>query len=66
MADSLICDSGTGYLKIGWSNEDFPSITFPALVGRPMLRYEEKINDIEIKVKKTFVILKIISNRMSW
>ncbi len=51
MSDStLICDSGTGYLKIGWSKEDFPSVTFPALVGRPLLRYEEKINDIEIKV----------------
>jgi len=51
MVDStLICDSGTGYLKIGWAKEDFPSFTFPALVGRPLLRYEEKINDIEIKV----------------
>lgn len=51
MAEStLICDSGTGYLKIGWSSEDFPRFTFPALVGRPLLRYEEKINDIEIKV----------------
>lgn len=50
MAETLICDSGTGYLKIGWSNEDFPTFTFPALVGRPLMRYEEKINDIEIKV----------------
>lgn len=47
---AIICDSGTGYLKIGRSNEDFPSFTFPALVGRPLMRYEEKINDIEIKV----------------
>ena len=51
MVDStLICDSGTGYLKIGWAKDDFPTTTFPAMVGRPMLRYEEKINDIEIKV----------------
>lgn len=48
----IICDSGTGYLKIGYANEDFPAHTFPAMVGRPLLRYEEKINNIEIKVIK--------------
>lgn len=51
---AIICDSGTGYLKIGRSDENFPSFTFPALVGRPLMRYEEKINDIEIKVFSNF------------
>lgn len=45
---ALICDTGTGYLKIGWSDDHFPRFTIPAIVGRPMLRYDQKIDDIEL------------------
>ena len=45
----IIIDSGSGYLKAGLSNEEFPSVTIPALIGRTMLRLEEKIEGIELK-----------------
>eukprot|EP01017_Pseudomicrothorax_dubius_P029072 TRINITY_DN3502_c0_g1_i1.p1 TRINITY_DN3502_c0_g1~~TRINITY_DN3502_c0_g1_i1.p1 ORF type:complete len:390 (+),score=120.72 TRINITY_DN3502_c0_g1_i1:138-1307(+) len=45
----IILDSGTGYLKIGYATEDFPRFTIPAIVGRPMLRFEEKVGNINIK-----------------
>lgn len=45
----IVFDNGSGYLKAGLSNERTPSITIPALVGRPMLRYAEKLEEIELK-----------------
>ena len=50
-AGTLICDTGTGYLKMGWSNETFPTCVMPSLIGRPLMRYESKINGIELKVQ---------------
>lgn len=35
---SIICDPGTGYMKMGFSGDNFPKATFASLVGRPMLR----------------------------
>jgi len=50
MADPVIVfDNGSGYLKAGLSNVEVPTVTVPALIGRPMLRYAEKIEDMEIK-----------------
>ena len=46
----LICDTGTGYLKMGRSTETFPSHIMPSLIGRPIMRYESKIKGIELKV----------------
>ena len=46
----IVCDTGTGYLKIGWAGDNFPSHSFPTMVGRPMLRYDEKIEGVELKV----------------
>lgn len=45
----VILDNGSGYLKAGFSHEQIPSCTIPALVGRPMLRYEEHIETFQIK-----------------
>jgi actin-related protein 2 len=45
----IILDNGSGYLKAGFSTDQIPSFTIPALVGRPMLRYEEHIESFEIK-----------------
>jgi actin-related protein 2 len=45
----VIFDNGSGYLKAGFSTDPIPQYTIPALVGRPMLRYEEHIEDFEIK-----------------
>ena len=46
----IICDLGTGYMKMGFGGENFPNKTFPSVVGRPMLRYEETIDDVQLKV----------------
>jgi len=45
----IICDTGTGYLKIGWAGDNFPAHMFPTMVGRPMLRFDEKIEGVELK-----------------
>ena len=48
-APVIVFDNGSGYLKAGLSNKEIPEITIPALIGRPMLRYAEKIEDVELK-----------------
>ena len=45
----IILDNGSGYLKAGFSTSSIPDITMPALIGRPMLRYAELVEDIELK-----------------
>ena len=45
----IILDNGSGYLKTGFSTDSIPSHTIPSLVGRPMLRYEEHIENFQIK-----------------
>ena len=45
----IICDSGTGYLKIGFASDNFPTYSLPAMVGRPMLRADEKLDGVELK-----------------
>ena len=45
----IVFDNGSGYLKAGLSNIEVPTVTIPALIGRPMLRYAEKLDNIELK-----------------
>jgi actin-related protein 2 len=45
----IICDNGSGYLKMGIAGENLPKFTIPGIIGRPMLRSEERIGNIEIK-----------------
>jgi actin-related protein 2 len=47
----IILDNGTGYLKCGMSNFNIPQYTLPALVGRPLLRSGETIENFELKVE---------------
>ena len=46
-------DQGTGFVKIGRAGTNFPDHTFPSIVGRPILRAEERNTlvplDVEIK-----------------
>lgn len=46
-------DQGTGFVKIGRAGTNFPDHTFPSIVGRPILRAEERSTlvppDVEIK-----------------
>lgn len=52
MADGkppVVCDNGTGFVKCGFAGDNFPTHIFPSIVGRPIIRAEEKIKDIELK-----------------
>nr|P53487.1 RecName: Full=Actin-related protein 2; AltName: Full=Actin-like protein 2 [Acanthamoeba castellanii]AAC46911.1 Arp2 [Acanthamoeba castellanii] len=52
MTDSskvIVCDNGTGFVKCGFARSNFPASIFPSMVGRPILRSEEKFDNVEIK-----------------
>ncbi|KAG2379316.1 hypothetical protein C9374_007455 [Naegleria lovaniensis] len=49
MVQTVVCDNGTGFVKCGFAGDNFPKATFPAMVGRPLLRAEESIGDVELK-----------------
>lgn len=47
MADQpIVLDQGTGFVKIGRGGTNFPDHTFPSIVGRPILRAEERSSDL--------------------
>mmetsp|Transcript_32348 Transcript_32348/g.53532 ORF Transcript_32348/g.53532 Transcript_32348/m.53532 type:complete len:388 (-) Transcript_32348:377-1540(-) len=45
----VVCDNGTGFVKCGFAGDNFPAHIFPSIVGRPVLRSEEKVSDIQLK-----------------
>lgn len=45
----LVCDNGTGFVKVGYAGSNFPEHIFPSMVGRPILRAANKIGNIEVK-----------------
>lgn len=45
----IICDNGTGFVKCGFAGQNFPSAIFPSMVGRPVLRSEEAVENAKIK-----------------
>ena len=49
--DMVILDVGSGHTKVGWSNQTLPELTYPSVVGRPILRTTNEIDGIEIKVR---------------
>ncbi|CAG8575439.1 16324_t:CDS:2 [Cetraspora pellucida] len=46
---TLVVDNGTGFVKVGYAGSNFPQHVFPSVVGRPILRAEEKVGNVEIK-----------------
>lgn len=47
---SPVLDGGTGFLKVGYAAQNFPEHQYPSIVGRPILRSEERTdNDVVIK-----------------
>lgn len=34
----IVCDIGTGFMKIGYASDEYPRLVYPSLIGRPMLR----------------------------
>ena len=47
--DKIVCDNGSGFLKMGYAGDNFPRFTIPSIVGRPMLRANQTIGDLELK-----------------
>jgi actin-related protein 2 len=45
----IVCDNGTGFVKCGFAGANFPTSIFPSMVGRPILRSEEKIDNVQLK-----------------
>lgn len=46
----IVCDNGTGFVKVGWAGQNFPVYSFASMVGRPILRAEEAFADgVELK-----------------
>mmetsp|Transcript_10537 Transcript_10537/g.15208 ORF Transcript_10537/g.15208 Transcript_10537/m.15208 type:complete len:387 (-) Transcript_10537:240-1400(-) len=45
----VVCDNGTGFVKTGYSGDNFPSLIFPSMIGRPLMRAEEEFKDVELK-----------------
>ncbi|PWN94752.1 Actin/actin-like protein [Tilletiopsis washingtonensis] len=38
----VVVDNGTGFVKVGYAGSNFPEHVFPSIVGRPILRVEER------------------------
>jgi actin-related protein 2 len=45
----IVCDNGTGFVKVGYAGSNFPEKVFPSMVGRPMMRFEEDFKDVPLK-----------------
>lgn len=45
----LVVDNGTGYVKVGYAGSNFPEHVFPSIIGRPILRAEERQGEAVIK-----------------
>lgn len=50
----MVLDTGSGHTKIGWSTQTFPDLTYPSVVGRPILRTETEVEGIKIKVTSKY------------
>jgi len=45
----IVCDNGTGFVKVGYAGDNFPTHIFPSMVGRPIIRAASRIDDVEVK-----------------
>lgn len=42
MSRPIVVDNGTGFVKVGYAGSNFPEHVFSSIVGRPILRAEER------------------------
>ena len=47
--DKIVCDNGSGFLKMGFAGDSFPRYTIPSIVGRPQLRSGHAVDGVELK-----------------
>ncbi|KAG0223144.1 Arp2/3 complex subunit, actin nucleation center [Actinomortierella wolfii] len=46
---TIVVDNGTGFVKVGYAGSNFPEYVFPSVVGRPILRAEEHIGNVNVR-----------------
>ena len=46
--DKVICDNGSGFLKMGFAGDNFPRYTIPSIVGRPALRFGQSVDGVQL------------------
>lgn len=51
----VVCDNGTGFVKVGFAGKYFPTAEFRSIIGRPMLRADEKLQKKGIVLKDIMV-----------
>eukprot|EP00954_Amorphochlora_amoebiformis_P004819 378385-Amorphochlora_amoeboformis.AAC.1 len=49
----IVCDNGTGFVKLGYAGQYFPEHTFPSMIGTPTIKYSEEYTDVELKQEIT-------------
>lgn len=45
------------FVKCGYAGSNFPAFIFPSMVGRPIIRAENKIGEIDVKVRLIIVFI---------
>jgi len=45
----IVCDNGTGFVKLGYAGDYFPTHVFPSMVGTPTMKYSEEFEDVDLK-----------------
>nr|WOD57880.1 Arp2D2 [Drosophila burlai] len=45
----IVCDNGSGFVKCGYAGGNFPAFVFPSMVGRPIIRAGNRIDDEAVK-----------------
>lgn len=45
----VVCDNGTGFVKLGYAGAHFPSYVFPSMIGTPTMKYSEEFEDVDLK-----------------
>ena len=48
--DRIICDNGSGYVKLGYGGDNFPRFVIPSIVGKTELRKNQQLaGDVQLK-----------------
>lgn len=47
--DRVICDNGSGYVKLGYGGDSFPRFVIPSIVGKTELRKNQNIGGVALK-----------------
>eukprot|EP00954_Amorphochlora_amoebiformis_P009151 712207-Amorphochlora_amoeboformis.AAC.1 len=44
----IVCDNGTGFVKLGYAGEYFPTHVFPSMIGTPTMKYSEEFENVDL------------------